>query len=101
MGVRKIGRHADGGRACRQGRLARAIRVWNACFVLPRGGDDCSPQSRQPSSVLLLATRSEAEVEPPLTLTRLSDSRMPWVGIGARLELSVRELTPIQAISED
>src|SRR6266404_8683404 len=26
---------------------------------------------------------------------------MPWVGIGARLELSVRELTPIHEISED
>ena len=26
---------------------------------------------------------------------------MPWVGIGARLELMVRELTPIQEISED
>ena len=32
---------------------------------------------------------------------RFSDSRMPCVGIGARLELSVRELTPIQEISED
>src|SRR6201999_4574192 len=58
-------------------------------------------QLRQVASVLFFAARSEAVVDPPPTLTRLSDNRMPCVGIGARLELSVRELTPIQAISDD
>src|SRR5947208_10248646 len=52
-------------------------------------------------STLSLAARSEAGVSPPVRLMRLSDSRMPLVGIGARFELSVRELTPIQEISED
>src|SRR5262249_13562282 len=70
-------------------------------LALPRGQNDLVSQSRQVSSVLSLVARSEADVEPPPTLTRLSDSRMPCVGIGARLELSVRELTPIQAISDD
>src|SRR6202035_721369 len=58
-------------------------------------------QSRHERSFLLLAARSDAAVSPPPTLIRFSDSRMPWVGIGARFELSVRELTPIQEISED
>src|SRR3954465_7309954 len=52
-------------------------------------------------SALLLAARSEAAVSPPPTLMRSSDSRMPFTGIGARFELSVRELTPIQEISDD
>src|SRR5436190_24054522 len=56
---------------------------------------------RQVASVLFFAARSEAVVDPPPTLTRFSDSRMPWVGTGARFALSVRELTPIHAISED
>src|SRR5471030_3525922 len=55
----------------------------------------------QEGSLLSLAARSEAAVAPPPKLVLLSDSRMPWVGIGARLELSVRELTPIQEISDD
>src|SRR5207249_12004179 len=76
-------------------------RLECACFALPRNRNNSISQSRQVSSVLSLAARSEAEVAPPTTLTRLSDSRMPCVGIGARLELSVRELTPIQAISDD
>src|SRR5262245_54214746 len=55
----------------------------------------------QDGSLLSFAARSDAAVAPPLKLVLLSDSRMPWVGIGARLELSVRELTPIQEISDD
>src|ERR1700676_697449 len=51
--------------------------------------------------LLFFAARSDAAVSPPLRLIRFSESRMPWVGIGARFELSVRELTPIQEISED
>src|SRR5260370_41477573 len=56
---------------------------------------------RHTPSALSLAARSEASVSPPPRLMRLSDSRMPLVGIGARFELSVRELTPIQEISDD
>jgi hypothetical protein len=56
---------------------------------------------RHARSLLFFAARSDAFVSPPLTLMRLSESRMPWVGIGARFELSVRELTPIHEISED
>src|SRR6185437_1163347 len=52
-------------------------------------------------SFLFFAARSDAAVSPPPTLVRFNDSRMPWVGIGARFELSVRELTPIHEISED
>src|SRR5581483_1438321 len=52
-------------------------------------------------SLLFLAARSDAAVSPPPTLVRLSESRMPWLGMGARFELRVRELTPIQEISED
>src|SRR5215471_11729654 len=59
------------------------------------------PQVRQFPSVLFLAARSDAAVAPPPTLMRLSESRMPCVGAGGRLELSVRELTPIQEISDD
>src|SRR5216683_2884611 len=44
---------------------------------------------------------ADALVWPPPRLIRLRDSCMPWVGIGARFELSVRELTPIHEISED
>src|SRR4051794_39396277 len=58
-------------------------------------------QMRHAGSFLLLAARSDASVAPPPTLDRFSDRRMPSVGIGARFELSVRELTPIQEISED
>src|SRR5215831_10064620 len=55
----------------------------------------------QEASFLFFAARSEAAVAPPPTLIRFSESRMPCVGIGARLALIVRELTPIQEISED
>src|ERR1700759_1612565 len=58
-------------------------------------------QPRQVRSVLFFAARSDAAVEPPPRLVRPSDSRMPCVGIGARLELRVRELTPIHEISDD
>src|SRR3984885_15345978 len=58
-------------------------------------------QLRHERSFLFLAARSDAAVSPPPTLVRFSESRMPWVGTGARFELSVRELTPIQEISED
>src|ERR1700751_6122680 len=58
-------------------------------------------QLRQDCSFLFFAARSEAAVVPPPTLVRLSESRMPCVGIGARLALMVRELTPIQEISDD
>src|SRR3984957_4998933 len=56
---------------------------------------------RYAGSLLFFAARSDALVSPPPRLIRFNESRMPWVGIGARLELSVRELTPIQEISED
>src|SRR5712671_891165 len=56
---------------------------------------------RHVRSLLFFAARSDARVSPPLTLIRFNESRMPWVGIGARFELSVRELTPIHEISED
>src|SRR6195952_3875422 len=56
---------------------------------------------RHTPSALSFAARSEASVSAPLPLMRLSDSRMPLVGIGARFELRVRELTPIQEISDD
>src|SRR3981081_4628335 len=56
---------------------------------------------RHVRSLLFFAARSDALVSPPLTLIRFNESRMPWVGIGARLELSVRELTPIHEISDD
>src|SRR5580704_5736274 len=58
-------------------------------------------QLRHESSFLFFAARSDAAVSPPPRLDRFSESRMPWVGTGARFELSVRELTPIQEISED
>src|ERR1700710_644545 len=58
-------------------------------------------KGRHTPSALSLAARSDAAVSPPPTLVRLSDSRMPLVGIGARFELSVREFTPIQEISDD
>src|SRR3954467_6586282 len=58
-------------------------------------------QRRHAGSFLPFAARSDASVAPPPTLDRFNDSRMPSVGIGARFELSVRELTPIQEISED
>src|SRR5882757_5050191 len=63
-----------------------------------RGFMSHSPQAK---SVLFFTARSDAAVSPPPTLVRFNESRMPWVGIGARFELSVRELTPIQEISED
>src|ERR1700688_2715650 len=52
-------------------------------------------------SLLFFAARSDAAVAPPPTLVRFSESRIPCVGIGARLELRVRELTPIHEISDD
>src|SRR4051812_48686344 len=56
---------------------------------------------RHARSLLFFAARSAALVSPPLTLIRFKERRMPWVGRGARFELRVRELTPIQEISED
>src|SRR5439155_3213459 len=58
-------------------------------------------KNRYVGSFLFFAARSEALVWPPLTLIRFNESRMPWVGIGARFELIVLELTPIHEISED
>src|SRR5260363_427520 len=66
---------------------------------IPR--DTILSQMRQVGSLLSFAARSAADVAPPPTLVRFSDSRMPCVGIGARLALMVRELTPIQEISDD
>src|SRR5215211_1526216 len=71
-----------------------------ACFA-PRVAEAIVSRSRQDNSVLFFAARSEAAVLPPPRLIRFSDSRWPCVGIGARFELSVRELTPIQEISDD
>src|SRR6266436_2616043 len=70
------------------------------CFAWPYRQHNVS-QMRYESSLLFLAARSDAAVSPPPTLVRFSDSRMPWVGTGARFALSVRELTPIQEISDD
>ena len=58
-------------------------------------------RQRYDVSFLFFAARSDAVVAAPPRLVRLSDSRMPCVGIGARLALMVRELTPIQEISDD
>ena len=58
-------------------------------------------RGRQGRSVLFFDARSDAAVDPPPRLVRPSESRMPCVGIGARLELKVREFTPIHDISED
>src|ERR1700686_3897057 len=52
-------------------------------------------------SLLFFAARSDALVSPPLTLIRFKESRMSSARIGARFELSVREFTPINEISED
>src|SRR5262249_60506270 len=75
--------------------------VRNDLAWLGRGLETIVPQTRQDTSFLFFAARSDAVVAPPPTLMRLSDSRMPCVGIGARLEEMVRELTPIQEISDD
>src|SRR4051812_10302039 len=69
--------------------------------MLPSRRPDCFWLWHHERSFLFFAARSDAVVSPPLTLVRFSESRMPWVGIGARFELSVRELTPIHEISED
>src|SRR3569832_2223375 len=58
-------------------------------------------RKRYDGSFRFFAARSEADVVAPPRLLRSSDSRMPWVGIGARLALMVRELTPIHEISDD
>src|SRR5258708_31196060 len=83
-------------------KAARCITVCSerACFFcrVPRR---FVSYLRYVRSLLFFAARSDALVSPPPTLMRLSESRMPWVGIGARFELSVRELTPIHEISED
>src|SRR5258708_13967100 len=83
-------------------KAARCITVCSerACFFcrVPRR---FVSYLRYERSLLFFAARSDALVSPPPTLMRLSESRMPWVGIGARFELSVRELTPIHEISED
>src|SRR3954454_3843418 len=72
------------------------------CVAVSRyGPDTILSQMRQDGSLLSFAARSAAAVVPPPTLVRFNDSRMPWVGIGARLALMVRELTPIQEISDD
>src|SRR5207245_3244163 len=84
-----IARHAGRRCGCRQGAASRGMSEMDPS------------QLRQLCSVLFLAARSDAAVSPPPTLIRLRDSRMPCVGTGGRLELSVRELTPIQEISED
>lgn len=84
--------------ARRQGKLT-ANRVFETSVADVRSRNDCS-QLRQEVSVLFFAARDQAVVSPPPTLMRFSDNRMPCVGIGARFELSVLELTPIQEISE-
>src|ERR1700745_1766694 len=58
-------------------------------------------QLRQDASLRFFAARSAAVGDPPPTLMRLRESRMPCVGSGARLALMVRELTPIHEISDD
>src|SRR5581483_4394064 len=48
------------------------------------------------------AARSLLSIEPPAIVSRLSDMRCtPLPASGARLELSVREFTPIHEISDD
>src|SRR4051794_4448620 len=79
------------------------------CFSCVLEGFRCSfsrsgadgPHRAHVSSLLFFAARSEAVVSPPPTLMRFNERRMPRVGIGARFELNVRELTPIHEISED
>jgi len=82
-------------------REVAAAAIDNDRASLCRSSRDSFRILAQVRSFLFFAARSEAAVSPPPTLIRLSDSRMPWVGIGARFELRVRELTPIQEISED
>src|SRR3954449_1102124 len=77
------------------------IADWNERASLCRVHEIIASHLRHDWSLLFFAARSEAAVWPPPTLIRLSDSRMPCVGIGARFELSVRELTPIHEISDD
>src|SRR6202171_149711 len=76
---------------------ACAERSCSLCNICER----IASHLRHARSFLFFAARSDAVVSPPPTLIRLRESCMPWVGIGARFELSVRELTPIQEISED
>src|SRR6185312_14908986 len=93
----EIARHADRRRGCRQGAASFCNDRATHCRVR-----EANPsQLRQLCSLLFLAARSEAAVSPPPTLIRLRDRRMPCVGAGGRFELSVRELTPIQEISDD
>src|ERR1700710_994892 len=76
-------------------------QVRNVRALLCRVLETVASHLRHAGSLLFFAARSEASVSPPPTLMRLSDNRMPLVGIGARFELSVREFTPIQEISDD
>src|SRR3981189_813099 len=92
-GGRTLGRNNPASRSLSSGgALRRSVgRVVREIILHPR----------HTGSVLFFAARSDALVWPPPRLVRLRDSCMPWVGIGARFELSVRELTPIHEISED
>src|SRR5437763_13700979 len=69
-------------------------------LLFSRSGAD-GPRRAHVSSLLFFAARSEAVVSAPPTLMRFNERRMPRVGIGARFELKVRELTPIHEISQD
>src|SRR5581483_1636404 len=104
-----------GARSCHARRSRRMLKPSALVVKAPRGvttisqglclraraADTILSQMRQDGSDLFFAARSEAVVAPPPTLMRLSESRMPCVGIGARLALMVRELTPSQEISDD
>src|ERR1700681_2576199 len=74
-----------------------SLVVRNGRASFSRVGGKIVSHLRQEGSLLFFAARSEAAVSPPPTLIRFNESRMPWVGIGARFELSVRELTPIRS----
>src|SRR4029077_174299 len=90
--------YADGRAPRRQGDFA----LQRGCLALHRALKKLQAfASHQERSFRSFAARSDAAVWPPLTLMRFRESRMPWVGSGARFELSVREFTPIQEISED
>src|SRR5260370_26560622 len=111
--LKSRGRHADGSGDRSQGDarfhlLLGTVVLRGACHRAALCADPLAAFSeesfrilRHVRSRLFFAARSDALVSPPLTLIRFNESRMPWVGIGARFELSGRELTPIHEISED
>src|SRR5690242_12393786 len=85
----------------RQGDQMPLIQLGNDRAWVCRDFETIVSRECHDCSFLVFAAWSEAAVVPPPTLVRFSESRMPCVGIGARLEEMVRELTPIHEISDD